>query len=161
MELFEAVALDVWRTKQQEQIKEEFRLEKELNGLEETMRRIDELIIKGVFDDETYKQKSGELKNEIMVKKLELNEARIELSDIDACLNYCKAFLSNIANLWANSELNLKQRFQTFIFPDKIYYEGKTFRTTATALIFKQLQSNPITKSDLVTLTGFEPVSRA
>ena len=80
-----------------------------------------------------------------MVKQLELNENLIELNDVEACLNYCKFFLSNIANLWVNVDLNLKQRFQTLIFPEFIYYNGETFRTTATALISKQLQSKSFT----------------
>jgi len=56
-------------------------------------------------------------------------------------INPVFSFPSNLAKLWANADINLKQRFQNLIFPDKIYYENGTFRTTATALIFKQLQS--------------------
>jgi len=62
--------------------------------------------------------------------------------------------MSNVANLWGSADLNLKQRFQSLIFPDKIYYEQKRFRTTATSLIFKHLQPNPTQKSDLVAHAG-------
>jgi len=156
--LFEAVILDVWKTKQTERIKEQCRLEKELKALEEKRDIIDELLIKGAFDEDTYKRKSEESKNEILVRRIELNEEKIELNDIEACINYCKFFLANIADLWANADLALKQRFQILIFPDKIYYEGESFKTARTALIFKELQTKNLAEYSLASLTGFEPV---
>ena len=148
--IFEATVLDVWKEKQQDSIKTEFKVERQLKELQKKKDRIDELMIKGVFDEATYKQKAEEINNEVIVKSVELSEARIEMNDIEACLNYCKFVISNISSLWANADLNLKQRFQKIIFPGRIYYEGETFRTTATALIFKQLQQIPDQKSYLV-----------
>ena len=139
-------------------IKNEYRIEQDLKSLTERKNRIDELMIKGIFDEETYKQKSEESRNEILVKQVELNETKIDLNDIEGCLNYCKYFLSNLAKLWANADVNLKQRFQTLLFPDKIYFENGTFRTTEIALIFKQLQQKSFEESSLVAPTGFEPV---
>ena len=115
-------------------------------------------MIKEVFDEETYKRKSEDLKAKILAKQVELSETRIELNDVEACLNYCKFVLTNLASLWPQADVNLKQRFQTLIFPDKIFYnEDGTFRTTATALIFKQLQSELSRESQLVAPAGFEP----
>lgn len=156
--MFEAIILDVWQTKRQEQIKEEFRIEKELKKLEETKDKIFELLVKGTITEEVYKQKADEIGNEIVVKRIELNETKIELNDVEACLNFAKFFMTNVADLWVNADLNLKQRFQTLLFPDRIFYEDETFRTTKTSIIFKQLQSTPTQKSDLVAPTGFEPV---
>lgn len=159
LELFEATIADVWKSKQAQRIKEQLRLKRELKRLQERKDRVDELMIKGVFDEETYKQKSDEIKNEILVKQIELSEANIELNDIEACLNFCKFFLSNLADLWANADLGLKQRFQKLVFPAEIYYERETFRTTATALIFKHLQQKSPSEFPLAPPTGFEPVS--
>jgi site-specific DNA recombinase len=156
--LFEAVILDVWKTRQTERIEEQCRLEKELKALEEKRDKIEELLIEGTFDEDTYKRKSEELKNEILVKRIELNEEKIELNDIEACLNYCKFFLANIADLWANADLALKQRFQILIFPEEIYYEGESFKTARTALIFKELQEKNLAEYSLASPTGFEPV---
>ncbi len=88
-----------------------------------------------------------------------LSDAKTEIVDIEECLTYCKYFLSNLAELWTVSDHNLKQRFQTLIFPEKIYYENKMFQATATALIFKYLRSETLLKSHLVPPRGFEPLS--
>ena len=161
IDLFNATVINAYQTRQSEEIKEEYRKEKELKELQEKQDKIDELMIKEIFDEETYKRKTEELKAHILTKQVELSETRIELNDVETCLNYCRFFLMNLASLWAQADVNLKQRFQVLIFPDKIYYENKTFRTTATALIFKQLQAKTPEELQLVAPTGFEPVFSA
>ncbi len=156
--LFEKVVVDVWKAKLSDQIKEEHCREKKLTVLEAKKSRIDELMIKGTFDEDTYKQQAESLKNEIIAAKIEWTDAKVELNDIDACLNYCKFFLANIANLWANSELNLKQRFQQLLFPGEIYFEGNSFRTTAISPIFKEIQAAVSKESYLASPRGFEPL---
>ncbi len=158
LNLFEAIVLDVWKNKQAEQIKEEYRLEKELKALEEKKDRLDELIIKGTFDEATYKRKIEDINNDIIVKRTELNETKIELNDVGSCLNYCKAFMGNIANLWANAGLDLRQRFQSLVFPEGIAFDGEKFGTARFSPIFEQLQMKHASKTSLIELTGVEPV---
>ena len=95
----------------------------------------------------------------MLTTKMNLSDTNTEINDIEGYLLYCKYFLSNLTDLWATSNYNLKQRFHTLIFPEKIYYEDKTFRTTATALIFKYLSSKNRLESYLVPPRGFEPLS--
>ncbi len=149
----------MWRNRQSDRIKEEYKSEKELKKLREKQDKIDELMIQGTFDEDTYKRKTDEIKSEILTTQMELSDAKTEINDIEGCLLYCKYFLSNLADLWASSNHNLKQRFQTLIFPEKIFYEDKTFRTTATALIFNYLRSKNRLEFYLVPPRGFEPLS--
>lgn len=155
IDFFEAIVLDAYRNRESERIKEEYRIEKDLKSLQDRKIRLDELMIKGTIDEETYKEKIVAVKNEIQLKEIEFSEARIELHDVAAKLSYCKSFLTNVANLWANAGLDPKQRFQNLIFPDKIFYEGGIFRTTATSPIFRQLQQISPSKSQLVAPGGF------
>ena len=161
LDLFEAIVMDTWNNRRSEQIKAEHKLNQELKTLNERKNKIADLAITGTFNGETYKQKFEEVQNEIIVKEIELSDTKINLNEIETCLNYCKYFLSNLAKLWTNADVNQKQRFQSYIFPDKIYYENGTFRTTATALIIKQLQCETPRELHLATPTGFEPVLRA
>jgi len=75
-----------------------------------------------------------------LIKRIELNENKIEVNDSESCINFCKYFISNIADLWKNAQLDLKQRFQKVIFPEKIFYKKGRFRTTKIALIFKAFE---------------------
>ncbi len=157
--MFEQIMLDVWKNKQSAQIKEEYKLEKELKKLREKQDRIDNLMIQGTFDEETYKRKTDEIKSEMLTTQMDLSDAKTEINDIEGCILYCKHFLAKLADLWATSDHNLKQRFQALVFPEKLYYEDKTFRTTATALIFKYLSSRNRLESYKVPPRGFEPLS--
>ena len=159
--LFKVTVVAVWKKKQEESIKEEYRLEQDLKKLREKKDRIDELMIKSVFDDQTYRQKASEVENEILAKQVQLNDTRIELNDVEACLNYCERFLLNLASLWVNANLDNKQRLQRLLFPDKIFYENGKVRTTATSSIISQLQQNPTKESQVVAPWGFEPQSLA
>ncbi len=159
LDLFEQIVLDVWKNKQTERMNEKHRLEKELRTLETKKSKLVDFLIHRTIDEDTYKQKTEEIKNDIFTKRIELNENEIELNDVGACLNYCKYFLSNISNLWANADLNLKQRFQNLIFPEGIYFNGRYFRTPKISLIFSHLQGKAGEESRVAALPGFEPGS--
>ena len=159
MDLFGQIILDVWKSRQSVQIKEGQRLDEELKKLREKQDRNDELMIQGIFDEETYKRKSNEIKSEMLTTQMDLSDAKAEINDIEGCIQYCKYFISNIAELWLASDHNLKQRFQILVFPQKIYYENKSFGTPVTALIFKYLHSKNCLQSYLVPPRGFEPLS--
>jgi site-specific DNA recombinase len=159
LDLFGQIILDVWKSKQSVQIKEGHRLDEALKKLREKQDRNDELMIQGIFDEETYKRKSNEIKSEMLTTQMDLSDAKAEINDIEGCIQYCKYFISNIAELWLASDHNLKQRFQILVFPEKIYYENKSFGTPVTALIFKYLHSKNRLQSYLVPPRGFEPLS--
>lgn len=161
LNLFGAIVLDLLKQSQSEQIKNEYRLDQELKALKDHRDKLEELAVKGTFDEEAYKRQAEKLKADILAKQIDLNETRIDLDDAEACVNYCKFFISNLASLWAAASVDVKQRFQNLIFPEKIYFEYGKFRTTATATIFKELQQFPANKSNLVAPTGFEPVFSA
>jgi len=76
LDLFEEIVLDVWRNRQSERVKEEHKHEQELNKLREKQDRIDDLMIQGTFDEETYKRKIAEIKSEMVITKLNLSDAK-------------------------------------------------------------------------------------
>lgn len=160
--LFKAITLDVWERIRADEVKERNRIETELVAFTKERDRIEELKINKVFDDVTYQRRSAELIGRIDQKQAEFKDTKIELcDDIEGCLEYCGFFVSNVSNLWQDAGLDLKQRFQTIVFPDKIYFDGEKFGNTRTALIFKQLQQMQTQKSQVVAPSGFEPESLA
>jgi len=156
MDLFKEIVLDVWNKKKDESFKEVKRLEKEIQKLRDKKERINELAINDTFDNKTYKEESQKVNNDILVKQIELNEYKIDLDDSETCINFCKYFISNIADLWRNADLDLKQRFQKLIFPEKVLYKKGRFRTTKIALIFKALSGKSSPNYCQAPRVGFE-----
>ena len=162
LDLFEETVIDVWKTRQSEQIKLHYRSEKAISELTERRGKIENLMIAGKINEETYRRKFEEVKQEILTKQVALSETAVKLNDVEACLAYCKYFIANIADLWLNSNHILKQRFQTLLFPDIITYkENGSFEPTVTALIFSHLGNKTPDEYKMATPTGFEPVLRA
>ena len=159
MDLFEVIILDVWKNKKEESFKEVKRLEKEMQELKVKKERINDLTIQGTFDNKTYQEEFQKVNNEILVKQIELNEYKIDLDDSQACINFCKYFISNIADLWREADLDLKQRFQKLIFPEKVLYKKGRFRTTKIALIFKVFDGKSSPDYCQAPRVGFEPTT--
>jgi site-specific DNA recombinase len=158
--LFGAVVTDVWDTAQGQRIKEKNRIETDLKALEEEREKVDKFALKEIFSEEAYQRNYADVTNRIEAKRLEYGGMNTDLkADLKDCLDYCKFFIGNVASLWAQADVSTKQRFQALIFPDKTYYEAKTFRTTATSIIFNYLQLQTTQKSNMVALSGFEPES--
>lgn len=157
LDLFLAIVEDVWKEKHASQIKERNRIELEIRKLANRKSRVDELMIQGVFDEATYKKQVEQIEQERVIKQLELSEAKIELNNVEACLGYCRAFLNNLAKLWANADVGLKQRFQNLVFPHGIYYGGDSIRTASISPIFKLLQQENFDESKVAPPGGLEP----
>ena len=159
LDLFSHIVKDVWSKEQEQRRFENVQFKKQITALEAKKSAIIDLFIEKSIDEESYKQKLKEIRNQINRKRLALNENEIELKDIDICLEYCRYFLQDISNLWETSDFSLKQRLQTFIFPKGVYFDGKSIGNIETALIFKQLGPFASNESSLVALRGFEPRS--
>lgn len=158
LELFEVVIKDIWETKQNDKEQDQKRHENQLTQLKEKKNRLVDLMIDGIFEKEVYETKFEEINEQIILKKLELSEASIDLYDVEAYIKYCKFFISNIANLWASADLNLKQKFQNLVFPQEIYFDKEQYRTPQLSHIFTFIK-NLTSESHLVEAAGLEPAS--
>lgn len=159
LDLFGALMMDKWKAMHERQAFEKTRLEREIRALEEKKRRIDSLVIQGTFDEATYRENAGAIKREIVSKTVELEDLKIDLEDIRACIEYCKFYVRSISKLWLGADLRLKLRLQNQVFPSGVYCEEKIIRTKETALIFAHFQAKTKAEYQLVALRGFEPRS--
>ncbi len=144
----------MWKSKRQECLTKESNLDKKLKELKERRKRIDDLIIEGTFNEDTYRRNVEGVEEDMILVKTELNEAKIQPNDIENCLNYCNYFLLNCASLWVGAELDLRQRFQNLIFPQGICYDKNAFGTAPLSCIFKYLQQLPTKELHLGTHRG-------
>ena len=97
--------------------------------------------------------------SEIILKQLEFNEYKIDHNDSETCIHFCKYFIANIADLWRDADLDLKQRFQKLIFPENISYKKGSFRTAKIAFIFRHLKEKTSPDYCQAPRVGFEPTT--
>ena len=157
LELFDQIIIDVWDTKQKESLQTIAKLENNVKTLKERKKKIADLVIKGTFDDKTYKDLNNEIDGKIAFKTVQLNEFKLDYQDIESCINHCSYFLRNISKLWISSDINLKIKFQNIIFPQGSVYDNGTLKIDNLSTIFKVLKPDIDKESTLVAHRGLEP----
>ncbi len=103
------------------------KLVRELVELTEKKKKIENLVILGVFDTDTYRQHKEEVIQEILIKKIELSEIKIDRNEVERCINFFEYFVRNLAGLWKTADLGLKQRIQSLISPLGVSCRNNTF----------------------------------
>ena len=159
--LFTAIVEDVWKEQTAEATQRRNRVEVVLSELEDKKSKIEDLVIRGVFDQETYQAQVERIRQERLARQLELHELGTDDLDMDSCLASCNSFLVNLSRLWTHSDLDLRQRIQCLIFPDGITYgknnRGGSVRTASISPIFKLLQQEIGDQSNMAPRPGLEP----
>ena len=117
-----------------------------------------DLAVGGTFTKEDYGEYCNGLMEQINQLKADSAELAFSVDDINGCVNYCRSFLLNIPMAWEKADIDLKQRFQNFIFPQGLEYSHGKFRTAVTALIFNVLSEKKADLSPLASPRGFEPL---
>ena len=137
-------------------------INKELSELDARKNRIEDLAIEGTFSKDRFISKIHEVEKEILKKKTEFDNNKVEKINIDSLLNYFKFFVKNISRLWIESSLEQKRRLQDFIFPEGIFIENYELRTTLINPILSQIKKQKEavinSLSNMVAHRGLEPL---
>ena len=133
------------------------KLEKQLLSLKAQAKLIAEKNFKGVLSDNLAKEMLDENQSNINGITLELNQYNYNQLDIVAVSKRSVSVLEDIGGIWFGIDLDVKKRFQKFLFPDGVLYDGEDFRTIKTALCIEKKWQEDFQKSTVVTPSGFEP----
>ena len=156
LKLFEKMTSDVYQEKTVAVEKTRRRFISEVEKLNDEKARIRGLLIKGTLSPEDYKIEIERVNNSIQEKQSEL-ASLAETQSFQECWEYSKAFLANLAQLWKDGDITKKQRFQSLLFPEGLYFDGKNIGTAKLPLLFQHFQGLQAQKSNLGWLRGFEP----
>ncbi len=156
--LFREIVRDVWQRKMGNIAQTQRRIQTEINQHAEKADRVLELLIKGTIGEQEYQRATVQAKERTEALRAELAGLRKDGPSLLGYLDYSCGKLSRLAETWESGGIEVKQRFQSLIFPNGIRHNGERFGTAETALIFKVLGQLDGEKSNLVTPTGVEPV---
>lgn len=134
-------------------------LEKELQCLETTRKKLVQKNLDGIYDDVLFKEQDNDIKDKMVVKKIQISEAAMDKLDIDTICEFAKHFLENIAQTWKNADLDTKQRLQEMIFPEGVTYHFPGFRTIKLSCLFNVLRELNDPNESLGWSMGIEPIT--
>ncbi|KKS62598.1 MAG: Site-specific recombinase [Candidatus Collierbacteria bacterium GW2011_GWE2_42_48] len=136
-------------------------LNKELETLQEQRKLLVRKNLDGIYDDDLFKEQDEDLKNQILVKRMQINEGSMEKLDIDTICNFAKSFINNLSQTWRNADLDTKQRLQEIIFPKGVVYNYPGFTTATLSCLFEVLGDSDMSENHLGWCTGVEPAKTA
>ncbi len=157
MKLFIKIMEDVWNEKHKDRKQYEKRLNSELNELEIRRQRIIDKGIDGYFNKDTFREQMRVIESKITERERKLGKTVAQLDDIGAFMDYCEYFLRNLSELWEKGDIKLRQRFQSIIFPEGIYYDNGSIGTNKISLVFQLFELEDREESKVVPPAGFEP----
>src|SRR5262249_60434613 len=91
------------------------------------------------IDRQTYERQRDQLREQLALAEIELNDAVLDQLDIDGVLAFAEHVVTNAARLWIELDLIQKQRLQQVVFPEGLRFDGVEFGTAVTCLAFKKL----------------------
>ena len=100
------------------------------------------------------------MREELRLVRIDRYSGQLDELHVESILAFAERVLPRAADLWLQSSLDQRQRFQQLFFPEGIAFDGNGFVGTAvTAPAFSYLRPADVGKEGLVDLTGIEPVT--
>lgn len=152
-------AVEAWKKKLSEGERDNAALKRRMSELTNRKTQLREsFIYRKEISKQDFDEEMERLTSEIVMAEMQLQNAAINCIDVNAIVSFAEHFLSNAGSLWEESSPDMKQRIQDVLFPNGVHFDGKSFGTSRTNLVFSDL--GPILEpiEGMVAHTGFEPV---
>ena len=161
--LREAIRLNLGDNQKQNE-KTTNNLNKRLTTIKAEKKELTLKNIKGVVSDRTAQELLIDYEHEETEIRLKLNRMSTDVEDAEELLEFGLSKLSNLAQTFQSIENpNVRSRFQKWLFPAGLDYDGENFGTSKLPLIYrlKQTMFKGVMQSDnvLVNPAGVELVS--
>ena len=151
--------LQIWR---KAAVREEIAAaERAAKAIQDKLDRLDEaFLFERSIDIETYDRHAEKLREELTLARIDRHTGQLDGLDVEGILAFAERILPRASDLWVQTSLDQRQRFQQLFFPDGIAFDGIRFvGTGATAPAFSYLRPIDGGNEGLVDLTGIEPVT--
>ncbi len=156
--LQEAVKLNLEEQNQNAR-KSRLTLEKRLIELDAFDKEVTKKNIRAVYTDQHTKKMLDESLREKTEIKLKINQLNDNVDDAEEVVEFGMQTLSSIGDVWETIEdMNIKNRFQKWLFPAGLAFDGANFGTSQIPLCLSIKKELSKENSLLVTPTGIEPV---
>ena len=131
-------------------------LERELLIQKTRANQIVDKNLKGVVNDNLARELLAQNDEKISELSLEADKFKTDPQEDITIVEHSIKILGNISETWLESDFEIKKRFQKFLFPEGLMFNGQEFGTSKLPLCIGVILSK---KSSLVDPSGFEPLT--
>ena len=168
--LFEAILKDSFKTSDIDRELEKVRIKTEIQQLDEKLEKAAMKNLNDIWDDETFlrnKEKLDSQKTELNVRLKDLNTVAPQFFSY---LTNSTQLIGNLMTFYKDCDTPSRKKLVGSIFPDKLYFDKKSYRTTKTNEFIEVLfkldrdlnETSPAKNARLVNLAppvGLEPTT--
>jgi hypothetical protein len=157
--LFREVVTSSWKEQVERSRNSEVLANQELEKLRTRKLRLIDAMLDKRPSQADYEDRLTVLDKDILLAEAELRDAQVDDLEIDTLLRFAESVLSNVAQLWMESNIDQKLIVQKVVFPGGVSYSMENgFGTPASGCLFNQLGEIVEEFETLASPTGFEPV---
>jgi len=127
-------------------------IEHELLKLKAKEKQIAEKNFMGVISDTLAKDMLRETDEKVSMLTLELTSYKENQDDVMKIVRHSISVLEDISGVWIRADLEIKKRFQKFLFPHGLSFDGLKFGTIQLAYCINPKLTNIPQESTLVSL---------
>ena len=143
LRLFRFRAIEKWQEHNKYVKNEERNIKSDITKLKTRLKKVENLVIDGTFDKETYKENKAEIEESIRIKEIELSKTEIDETRFQEQVDFSVNFFSNLGKYWLTNEyIATKQKIQRLVYPEGLEFDGEKFRTPVTIPILRYLHEN-------------------
>ncbi len=159
MRLLKESVLQIWKARKAAVQIELANAERQATEIQKRLDRLDEaFLFERSIDIDVYDRHAEKLRQELTLLRMDRHASEIDELDVEGILAFAERILPRAADLWMQSSLDQRQRFQQLFFPEGMAFDGRDLvRTAATAPAFSYLQPGAEGIEGLVGPPGFEP----
>ena len=129
--ILKKILLENYETFIQSPLNEKKKIAQQIDVLNQKLSTARNKLFSEIIDDEEYLEIKKELKSQIEKLEEELNhsEEKREIANIQEIINKAIEAITNIAKLYTSSGIRTKREIIGSIFPEKLEFDGKHYRT--------------------------------
>lgn len=129
MRLYHRIVKDVFETKDGKKEDQVNQKEKEITKLKNNRDYLDEQLINGALPIDDYRRMVDNIKIRIKKKLEEIEVLEADQSDLDLYFDRSLYLLSHLKEHFINASIGVKRQIVGSIFPGKLIFDGKNYRT--------------------------------
>ena len=159
MRLLKESVLQIWKARKAAVQADLANAERQATEIQRRLDRLEEaFLFERSIDIDVYDRHAERLRQELTLLRMDRHASEIDELDVEGILAFAERILPRAADLWVQSSLDQRQRFQQLFFPEGVAFDGYDFvRTAATAPAFSYLQPVAVGNEGVVGPPGFEP----
>ena len=132
MRLLKESVLRIWKARQATVRESIAANERTVKAIQQKLDRLDEAFLyERTIDIDTYDRHAEKLRQELALARMDRHVSELDELDVEGILAFAERVLPRAADLWVQSSLDQRQRFQQLFFPAGLAFDGRGFVGTA------------------------------